>query len=110
MLRLPFFPFLNLVAVFIVIGIGADDVFVLTDQWKQARARGATVAPAATPGSPSSPARPRRLLARAALRPLGVSDDARTGADEADAAAPDGVAAAEELRLALAMQRAARWQ
>ena len=35
-LRLPFFPFLNLVAVFIVIGIGADDVFVLVDQWKQA--------------------------------------------------------------------------
>jgi len=32
---LPFFPFLNLVGVFIVIGIGADDVFVFMDAWKQ---------------------------------------------------------------------------
>jgi predicted RND superfamily exporter protein len=34
-LWLPFFPFLNLVGVFIVIGIGADDVFVFMDAWKQ---------------------------------------------------------------------------
>jgi len=33
---LPFFPFLNLVGIFIVIGIGADDVFVFMDAWKQA--------------------------------------------------------------------------
>ena len=32
---LPFFPFLNLVAIFIVIGIGADDVFVYVDHWRQ---------------------------------------------------------------------------
>ncbi|GMH80958.1 hypothetical protein TL16_g08767 [Triparma laevis f. inornata] len=35
-LNLPFFPFLNLVGIFIVIGIGADDVFVFIDAWKQA--------------------------------------------------------------------------
>ena len=35
-LGLPFFPFLNLVGIFIVIGIGADDVFVFVDAWKQA--------------------------------------------------------------------------
>jgi predicted RND superfamily exporter protein len=33
--NLPFFPFLNLVGVFVVIGIGADDVFVFMDAWKQ---------------------------------------------------------------------------
>ena len=32
--RMPFFPFLNLVAIFIVIGIGADDVFVYMDHWR----------------------------------------------------------------------------
>lgn len=40
-----FFPFLNLVAIFIVIGIGADDVFVLVDHWKASFAR----LPQATP-------------------------------------------------------------
>lgn len=35
-LNLPFFPFLNLVGIFIVIGIGADDVFVFIDAWRQA--------------------------------------------------------------------------
>ena len=35
-LWLPFFPFLNLVSIFIVIGIGADDVFVYVDHWEQA--------------------------------------------------------------------------
>eukprot|EP00510_Aplanochytrium_minuta_P008891 CAMPEP_0184052366 /NCGR_PEP_ID=MMETSP0956-20121227/5256_1 /TAXON_ID=627963 /ORGANISM="Aplanochytrium sp, Strain PBS07" /LENGTH=993 /DNA_ID=CAMNT_0026345421 /DNA_START=198 /DNA_END=3179 /DNA_ORIENTATION=+ len=34
-LWLPFFPFLNLISIFIVIGIGSDDVFVLVDSWKQ---------------------------------------------------------------------------
>mgnify|MGYP001034278776 FL=1 len=38
MFWLPFFPFLNLVGIFIVIGIGADDVFVFMDAWKQADA------------------------------------------------------------------------
>jgi len=33
--NLPFFPFLNLVGLFVVIGIGADDVFVFIDAWKQ---------------------------------------------------------------------------
>ncbi len=32
---LPFFPFLNLVSIFVVVGIGADDVFVFIDAWKQ---------------------------------------------------------------------------
>ena len=30
-----FFPFLNLVALFLVMGIGADDLFVFVDAWKQ---------------------------------------------------------------------------
>ena len=34
---MPFFPVLNLVAVFICIGVGADDVFVFVDQWRAAR-------------------------------------------------------------------------
>lgn len=34
-LWIPFFPFLNLVSVFLVVGIGADDVFVYFDAWKQ---------------------------------------------------------------------------
>ena len=34
-LNLPFFPFLNLVGIFVVVGIGADDVFVFMDCWKQ---------------------------------------------------------------------------
>ena len=32
---LPFFPFLNLVGIFVVVGIGADDIFVFMDAWKQ---------------------------------------------------------------------------
>jgi len=32
---LPFFPFLNLVGIFVVVGIGADDIFVFMDSWKQ---------------------------------------------------------------------------
>lgn len=34
-MNLPFFPFLNLVGIFVVVGIGADDVFVFMDCWKQ---------------------------------------------------------------------------
>jgi hypothetical protein len=34
-LNLPFFPFLNMIGLFVVIGIGADDVFVFMDSWKQ---------------------------------------------------------------------------
>ena len=34
-LFLPFFPFLNLVSIFVVVGIGADDIFVFMDAWKQ---------------------------------------------------------------------------
>ena len=34
-LNLPFFPFLNLTGIFVCIGIGADDVFVFIDAWKQ---------------------------------------------------------------------------
>jgi hypothetical protein len=30
-----FFPFLNFLAIFLVIGIGADDIFVYIDAWKQ---------------------------------------------------------------------------
>ena len=35
-LWMPMFPFLNTVSFFIVIGIGADDVFIYVDAWKQA--------------------------------------------------------------------------
>ena len=30
-----FFPFLNLIALFLILGIGADDIFVYVDAWKQ---------------------------------------------------------------------------
>ena len=30
-----FFPFLNLIALFLILGVGADDVFVFVDAWKQ---------------------------------------------------------------------------
>eukprot|EP00584_Thalassiosira_punctigera_P012696 CAMPEP_0172573132 /NCGR_PEP_ID=MMETSP1067-20121228/136035_1 /TAXON_ID=265564 ORGANISM="Thalassiosira punctigera, Strain Tpunct2005C2" /NCGR_SAMPLE_ID=MMETSP1067 /ASSEMBLY_ACC=CAM_ASM_000444 /LENGTH=1496 /DNA_ID=CAMNT_0013365729 /DNA_START=147 /DNA_END=4637 /DNA_ORIENTATION=- len=33
-LRLPFFPFININAVFIVFSLGADDIFVAVDKWK----------------------------------------------------------------------------
>ncbi len=34
-LWLPFFPFLNLVGLFVVIGVACDDVFIFVDAWKQ---------------------------------------------------------------------------
>jgi hypothetical protein len=34
-LQMPFFPFLNMVVLFIIVGVGADDVFVYVDAWKQ---------------------------------------------------------------------------
>jgi len=30
-----FFPFLNLISLFLIMGIGADDIFVYVDAWKQ---------------------------------------------------------------------------
>ena len=36
---LPFFPFVNVLAVVLVIGIGADDAFVYVDIWKKMRER-----------------------------------------------------------------------
>ncbi|XP_072027301.1 protein dispatched homolog 1-like [Amphiura filiformis] len=35
--QLPFFPFVNIAAAVLVIGIGADDTFVFVDIWKKAR-------------------------------------------------------------------------
>jgi hypothetical protein len=35
--RLEFFPFLNFIGVFVVFALGADDVFVAVDKWKNAR-------------------------------------------------------------------------
>jgi hypothetical protein len=35
--RLEFFPFLNFIGVFVVFALGADDIFVATDKWKNAR-------------------------------------------------------------------------
>jgi len=35
--RLDFFPFLNFIGVFVVFALGADDVFVAVDKWKNAR-------------------------------------------------------------------------
>ena len=32
--QMPFFPFLNMVTLFLIIGIGVDDVFVYVDTWK----------------------------------------------------------------------------
>ncbi len=40
-----FFPFLNLVSLFLIIGIGADDLFVFIDAWKQSF----SIIPAVTP-------------------------------------------------------------
>jgi hypothetical protein len=34
---LNFFPFLNFIGVFVVFALGADDIFVATDKWKNAR-------------------------------------------------------------------------
>lgn len=36
-LRLEFFPFLNFIGFFVVFAIGADDLFVAVDKWKNAR-------------------------------------------------------------------------
>ncbi|KAL7467681.1 hypothetical protein ACHAXS_007918 [Conticribra weissflogii] len=35
--RLVFFPFLNFIGIFVVFALGADDVFVAVDKWKNAR-------------------------------------------------------------------------
>eukprot|EP00977_Amphora_coffeiformis_P004565 scaffold983_cov168-Amphora_coffeaeformis.AAC.1 len=35
--RLKFFPFLNFIGVFVIFALGADDVFVAVDKWKNAR-------------------------------------------------------------------------
>ena len=35
--QLEFFPFLNFIGVFVVFAIGADDIFVAVDKWKNAR-------------------------------------------------------------------------
>ncbi|XP_030854402.1 protein dispatched homolog 1-like [Strongylocentrotus purpuratus] len=35
--RIPFFPFMNLTSVILLVGIGADDAFVFCDIWKQSR-------------------------------------------------------------------------
>ena len=35
--RLEFFPFLNFIGIFVVFALGADDVFVAVDKWKNAR-------------------------------------------------------------------------
>jgi hypothetical protein len=37
MVGLDFFPFLNFIGVFVVFALGADDVFVAVDKWKNAR-------------------------------------------------------------------------
>ncbi|XP_072038637.1 protein dispatched homolog 1-like isoform X1 [Amphiura filiformis] len=36
--QLPFFPFVNILAIILLIGIGADDTFVFMDIWKKAKA------------------------------------------------------------------------
>lgn len=35
--RMQFFPFLNFIGVFVVFALGADDIFVAVDKWKNAR-------------------------------------------------------------------------
>ena len=35
--RLRFFPFLNFIGIFVIFALGADDVFVAVDKWKNAR-------------------------------------------------------------------------
>ena len=34
-----FFPFLNLIALFLIMGVGADDIFVYVDAWRQSFAK-----------------------------------------------------------------------
>lgn len=36
-IQLDFFPFLNFIGVFVVFALGADDIFVAVDKWKNAR-------------------------------------------------------------------------
>jgi hypothetical protein len=36
-LRLPHFPFMNAITIFLAVGIGADDVFVYVDSWRLSR-------------------------------------------------------------------------
>jgi hypothetical protein len=40
--QLEFFPFLNFMGVFVVFALGAHDIFVSTDKWKNARIDNAT--------------------------------------------------------------------
>lgn len=35
--RIPYFNLLHTLVIFIVLGVGADDIFVLVDSWKQTR-------------------------------------------------------------------------
>jgi hypothetical protein len=37
--RLEFFPFLNFIGIFVVFALGADDIFVAVDKWKNARVK-----------------------------------------------------------------------
>ena len=39
MAQLEFFPFLNFIGIFVIFALGADDVFVAVDKWKNARLR-----------------------------------------------------------------------
>lgn len=54
--RLEFFPFLNFIGVFVVFALGADDIFVAVDKWKNARLehRHATTAEIATVALPDA--------------------------------------------------------
>jgi hypothetical protein len=57
--RLEFFPFLNFIGIFVVFALGADDVFVAVDKWKNARLKHRTapievVAAAALPDAATS--------------------------------------------------------
>jgi hypothetical protein len=36
---LEFFPFLNFIGIFVVFALGADDIFVAVDKWKNARVK-----------------------------------------------------------------------
>jgi Patched family len=43
--QLTFFPFLNFIGIFVVFALGADDVFVAVDKWKNARIKAGFDAP-----------------------------------------------------------------
>eukprot|EP00937_MAST-01D_sp_MAST-1D-sp2_P000052 g52.t1 len=68
--RMPFFPFLNMITVFLIVGIGADDTFVYVDTWKQSYALLVPRLPATGPASARSqvemPQRVHWVLGRAA--------------------------------------------